>query len=56
VNWESKTFDFRKGPQIFCNPTAKSPYKNWSTINRVWAPQIFWDPDYVWENGEKAAI
>jgi len=53
VNWESKTFDFRKGPQIFCNPTAKSPYKNWSTINRVWAPQIFWDPDYVWENGEK---
>ncbi len=22
-------------------------------FNRVWAPQIFWDPDYRWENGEK---
>ena len=33
--------------------TATSPYKDWSTINRVWAPQIFWDPDYCWENGEK---
>ena len=38
---------------IFCNPQAESVYKDWSTINRVWAPQIFWDPDYVWENGEK---
>ena len=53
IHWTSVTFDYRKGTQIFCNPEAKSVYKDWSTINRVWAPQIFWDPDYVWENGEK---
>lgn len=53
IHWESVTFDYRKGTQIFCNPDAESVYKDWSTINRVWAPQIFWDPDYVWENGEK---
>ena len=53
-NWTSVTFDFRKGMQNFCDAaTATSPYKDWSTINRVWAPQIFWDPDYRWENGEK---
>ena len=53
INWESKTFDYRQGTKIFTNPEAESVYKNWSTINRVWAPQIFWDPNYVWENGEK---
>ena len=54
IHWTSVTFDFRKGMQNFCDAaTAKSPYKDWSTINRVWAPQIFWDPDYVWENGDK---
>ena len=53
INWESKTFDYRQGTQIFCNPDAESVYKNWSTVSRVWAPQIFWDPNYVWENGEK---
>lgn len=54
VNWTSVTFDFRKGPSIFCDgATAKQPYKDWSTVNRVWAPQIFWDPSYVWPNGEK---
>ena len=31
----------------------KGSYGYLSTINRVWAPQIFWDPSYVWENGEK---
>lgn len=30
-----------------------SAYKDWSTINRVWAPQIFWDKDYVWSDGRK---
>lgn len=30
-----------------------SAYKDWSTINRVWAPQIFWDEDYVWPDGHK---
>ena len=53
IHWTSVTFDFRKGKNIFSNPRAESVYKDWTTINRVWAPQIFWDPDYVWENGEK---
>lgn len=53
-HWTSVTFDYRKGMSNFCDAsTAKSSYKEWSTINRVWAPQIFWDPNYVWENGEK---
>lgn len=53
INWESKTFDFRKGPEIFCDPESPDPYKNYSTIVRVWAPQIFWDPAYVWKDGKK---
>lgn len=53
IHWTSVTFDYRKGQNIFCDPQAPSPYKDWSTINRVWAPQIFWDPNYIWENGEK---
>lgn len=54
VHWTSVTFDFRKGMSIFCDgATAPTPYKDWSTINRVWAPQIFWDPSYVWSNGDK---
>ena len=54
IHWTSVTFDYRKGMQNFCDAaTAQSPYKDWSTINRVWAPQIFWDPDYRWQNGEK---
>ena len=53
IHWESVTFDFRKGTGIFTDPDASSVYKDWSTINRVWAPQIFWDPDYQWANGER---
>ena len=53
IHWESKTFDFREGTKIFCDPESPSVYKDWSTINRVWAPQIFWNPAYVWPNGEK---
>lgn len=53
IHWTSVSFDYRKGPEIFSNPNDKSVYKKWSTINRVWAPQIFWDPDHVWENGDK---
>ena len=53
IHWTSVTFDYRKGPSIFSNPEAESVYRDWSTINRVWAPQIFWDPDYVWEDGER---
>lgn len=53
IHWESTTFDYRKGTSIFIDPEAESVYKNWATINRVWAPQIFWDPDYTWQNGDK---
>ena len=52
IHWTSVTFDYRKGLSIFY-PGAESVYKDWSTINRVWAPQIFWDPDYVWPDGDK---
>ncbi len=53
VKWESVTFDFRKGASIFCDPESPDPYKDYSTINRVWAPQIFWDPTYVWSDGKR---
>ncbi len=53
IHWTSKTFDYRQGTTIFCDPAAPSVYKDWSTINRVWAPQIMWDGDYVWPDGRK---
>ena len=53
IHWKSKTFDFRKGISIFSNPEAESVYKDWSTINRVWAPQAVWDPNYVWSDGHR---
>ena len=53
INWRSVTFDFRKGPSIFCDPESPDVYKDWSTVNRVWAPQIFWDKDYVWKDGKR---
>lgn len=53
INWESVTFDFREGPGIFSDPDSPDPYTDYSTICRVWAPQIFWNPDYDWGNGKK---
>lgn len=53
INWESTTFDFRKGPEIFSDPASKDPYGNYSTVKRVWAPQIIYDPSYEWPNGKK---
>lgn len=53
IHWTSTTFDFRKGAEIFCDPESPDVYKNWADVQRVWAPQIFWDPDYVWTNGDK---
>jgi len=53
IHWKSTTFDFRKGLSIFMNPDAPSVYKDWSTINRVWAPQIIWDDEFVWPDGKK---
>ena len=52
INWQSVSFDFRRGLSIFCDPdTARSVYCDWSTVNRVWAPQIMWDADYRWPDG-----
>ena len=53
INWTSTTFDFRRGNDIFCDPESEDVVADWSKINRVWAPQIFWDPDYVWKDGSK---
>ena len=58
VHWKSTTFDFRKGLEIFSDTKTnedeeRSVYKDWSTINRVWAPQIFWDSKYKWPDGRK---
>ena len=53
INWTSVTFDFRKGPSIFMDPESPSVYKDFSSIIRVCAPQIFWDPNHVWPSGDK---
>lgn len=53
INWKSVTFDFRKGAGIFSDPESPDVYKDWSTVNRVWAPQIFWNPDYRWADGRQ---
>ena len=58
IHWTSKTFDYRKGTSIFCDAAtasagSQSVYNDWSTINRVWAPQIMWDGDYKWPDGRK---
>ena len=53
VNWKSTTFDFRKGAEIFSNPEGADPYEDYSSIIRVWAPQIFWNPEYQWPDGRK---
>ena len=58
IHWKSTTFDFRKGLDIFSdtkteNDRERSAYKDWTTINRVWAPQIFWDSEYKWPDGRK---
>lgn len=53
INWKSTTFDFRKGASIFSDPESPDPYTDYSTIKRVWAPQIFWNPEYTWPDGKK---
>lgn len=53
IHWESATFDFRQGPHIFCNADSPDTYDDYSGINRVWAPQVIWDPHYTWDNGER---
>lgn len=55
IHWKSTTFDFRKGLSIFSDgaDAQTSAYKHWENTVRVWAPQIFWDSEYVWPNGKK---
>mgnify|MGYP002347006340 CR=1 FL=1 len=59
IHWTTTTFDFRKGPEIFCDPESPDPVTksgaawDWKKINRVWAPQVFWDPSYKWKDGTK---
>ena len=53
IHWESTSFDYRQGPAIFSDPKAKSVYKDWTTVNRVWAPQAVWDPTYRWPDGRQ---
>jgi len=53
IHWTSTTFDFRKGNEIFCDPESPDVIADWSKINRVWAPQVFWNPNYTWANGDK---
>ena len=50
IHWTSTTFDFRKGNEIFSDPQSHDWFKDWTKVNRVWAPQIIWDADY--NNGE----
>ena len=50
IHWTSVSFDFRKGNEIFSDPESKDVFKDYSLINRVWAPQIIWDKDY--DNGK----
>ena len=53
INWTSVTFDFREGPDIFCDPESPNVYEDYTGIRRVWAPQVLWDPDYRWSDGTK---
>lgn len=53
IHWTSVTFDFRKGPAIFCDPESPDFYKDYAAIHRVWAPQIIWNKNYVWQDGTK---
>lgn len=53
LEWSSVAFDFRQGPGIFCDPASPDLYDDWSTVCRVWAPQVIWDPDYRWDDGSR---
>ncbi|UAY56621.1 glycoside hydrolase family 43 protein [Arachidicoccus terrestris] len=53
INWSSVSFDFRKGPGIFCDSDSPDFYKDYGAICRVWAPQIIWDARYQWPDGQK---
>lgn len=46
IHWTSVSFDFRKGNEVFSDPQSKDYIKDYTKINRVWAPQIIWDENY----------
>lgn len=58
IHWESTTFKFTDGKQIFSDPEADTGIyttdEEYANINRVWAPQVIWDKDY--NNGEGAYL
>jgi hypothetical protein len=51
IRWTAVTFDFRKGPAIFCDPDSPDVYSDYAAIRRVWAPQACWDAEYRWPDG-----
>jgi PelA/Pel-15E family pectate lyase len=51
IHWQSTTFDFRQGAAIFSDPASPDVYRDYSTLKRVWAPQIIWDATYRWPDG-----
>lgn len=53
IHWTSVTFDFRKGPFVFCDSRTPDFYEDYGTIRRVWAPQVIWDENYIWTDGTK---
>jgi len=47
IHWESATFNFTQGKQIFADPEATTDVyttdEAYANVNRVWAPQFIWD-------------
>ena len=43
----------RLGMEVFMDDGRPDVYRDYSKICRVWAPQVLWDPDYIWKNGER---
>jgi PelA/Pel-15E family pectate lyase len=53
IHWQSTTFDFRRGAEIFSDPASPDVYRDYSTLKRVWAPQVIWDATYRWPDGRQ---
>ena len=50
IHWTSVAFDFNLGKSLFSDPDSVTGIydtdEEYANINRVWAPQILFDPDY----------
>ena len=55
IHWKSVSIDFRKGPKVFSDSTAKGFYSDYTAIHRVWAPQVVWVPEHRWADGRRGA-